>query len=178
MMTVSGRKYGFNWDLLGGDMAIARPNLGGTMRVEVYRLFQFTMRDAIEQAFGTEATDRIFYDSGVIAGKAFYDKFLSEFTGSVELGAFVRRIDELFRELGIGIFRVESFNLETLECFITVDEDLDCSGLPDFEDVICIYDEGFIAGILESFTGKVFNVKEVDCWCMGGRTCRFQAVPA
>jgi len=28
---------------------------------------------------------------------------------------------------------------------------------------------------MESFTGKTFEVKEVDCWCTGDRTCRFTA---
>lgn len=55
------------------------------------------------------------------------------------------------------------------------DEDLDCSGLSDTSDVICIYDEGFIQGILESFSGKGFNVRGIDCWCIGSRTCRFEA---
>jgi len=176
-MKEGSRKYVFNWELLGGDMNDARPSLGSSLRLEVYRLFQFTMRDEIEKEFGTEATDRIFYNAGVLAGKQFYNKFLSEFTGSTDLGPFVKRIQDLFSDLGIGIFRVESFNPETMECFITVDEDIDCSGLPDTSEVICIYDEGFIAGILERFTGKVFTVKEVDCWCMGSRTCRFQGMP-
>jgi len=38
-----------------------------------------------------------------------------------------------------------------------------------------VYDEGFIAGLLESFAGAPFKVKEVDCWCTGDRTCRFTA---
>jgi len=58
---------------------------------------------------------------------------------------------------------------------LTVDEDLDCSGLPLMDEVVCTYDEGFIAGIFESYTGKRFEVKEIDCWCTGERTCRFEA---
>jgi predicted hydrocarbon binding protein len=58
---------------------------------------------------------------------------------------------------------------------LTVSEDLDCSGLPDLDYEICHYDEGFIAALMESFTGKQFKVKEVDCWCTGDRTCRFTA---
>lgn len=176
-MTENTRKYEFSWDTLGSDMALARPSLGDTLKIEVYRLLQFTMRDIIEQEYGTQAADDLFYKSGVLAGKSFYDQFLTEFTGSTETGPLVRRIGELFRDLGIGIFRVESFDNETMQCYVTVDEDLDCSGLPDIEDVICIYDEGFIAGILEKFTGKVYSVKEVDCWCTGARTCRFQGMP-
>ena len=34
---------------------------------------------------------------------------------------------------------------------------------------------GFIAALLEKFTGKAFLVKEIDCWCTGERTCRFTA---
>ena len=33
----------------------------------------------------------------------------------------------------------------------------------------------FIAALLESYTGRRFVVKEVDCWCTGDRTCRFTA---
>jgi hypothetical protein len=44
------------------------------------------------------------------------------------------------------------------------------------DEVVCTYDEGFIAGILECYTGKPFNVKEIDCWASGGRTCRFQVL--
>ena len=46
------RKYKFSWDLLG-DIANGRPNLGPNMRLEVYRLLQFTFRDILEQHFGT-----------------------------------------------------------------------------------------------------------------------------
>jgi predicted hydrocarbon binding protein len=47
--------------------------------------------------------------------------------------------------------------------------------LPELDYEICKYDEGFIAGLLESYSGKPFKVKEVDCWCTGERTCRFKA---
>jgi predicted hydrocarbon binding protein len=58
-----------------------------------------------------------------------------------------------------------------------VAEDLDCSGLPDYDEMICTYDEGFISGLLHEYTGKSFDVKEVDCWCSGDRVCRFDVKP-
>lgn len=58
---------------------------------------------------------------------------------------------------------------------ITVAEDLDCSGLPELGTPLCTYDEGCIAALLEGFAGKSFTVQEVDCWCTGDRTCRFNA---
>ena len=56
MFTMTDRRYKFSWDLLG-DIALGRPNIGPNMRLEVYRLMQFTFRDIIEQYVGTEKTD-------------------------------------------------------------------------------------------------------------------------
>lgn len=138
----------------------------------MYRLFQFTMRDVLEQRYGTETTDDIFRESGVMAGKAFFEKYCSE---AKDVGALAKIIQERFRELAIGIVRFEKVDLDNMVIQLTVDEDLDCSGLPDTQEQICVYDEGMIQGLLEAFTGKKFTVREVDCWCSGERTCRFQA---
>jgi signal transduction histidine kinase len=75
----------------------------------------------------------------------------------------------------VGVIRIEKADIELGEFVLTVSEDLDCSGLPELDYEICVYDEGFIAGLMESFTGKKFKVKEIDCWCTGDRTCRFTA---
>jgi len=167
------RKYKFDWDnTVGADINRARPNLGPNTRIEAYRLFQFTLRDVLEQHYGTEMADCLFREAGVMAGKAFFDKFLG---GAKDTLGLVSKIEETFGSLGIGIFRVESAKEDNSHFVFTVDEDLDCSGLPDIADVVCIYDEGFIQGILESFSGEKFSVREIDCWCTGARTCRFEA---
>jgi predicted hydrocarbon binding protein len=75
----------------------------------------------------------------------------------------------------VGILRIEKADLENLELVMTVSEDLDCSGLPVIDETVCEYDEGFIAGVLQVYTGKEFHVREVDCWASGERTCRFVA---
>jgi len=166
------RKYVFSWDAVIGDMEVARPSLGPNTRVEVYRLFQFTLRDVLEQNYGTEKTDDLFRAAGTMAGAAFYQQFC---VGTETIPQLIKILQESFKNLGIGVLRVEESNEETLRFTLTVDEDLDCSGLADSNEVICVYDEGFIKGILDSFTGKDFMVREVDCWCTGERTCRFTA---
>ncbi len=168
------RKYIFDWDAICGNIALGRPELGSTMRVEVYRLFQFTLRDILEQQYGAEKADALLREAGVLAGKSLFNAYLSDIADFNDL---VKKLQVLLKDLGIGIFRVEKADMDTARFTFTVDEDLDCSGLPDTTDEICVYDEGFIQGILESFTGKGFAVKEVDCWCVGARTCRFTAEP-
>ncbi|CAK7004241.1 MAG: hypothetical protein DELT_00163 [Desulfovibrio sp.] len=171
-MTASSRKYGFSWDLIGCDMSDARPGLGVNTTIEVYRLLQFTLRDVLEKRYGTEIVDDIFREAGTLAGKAFFERYCS---GATDISSLAKTVQEQFREMGIGIVRFEKADAETMTFQLTVDEDLDCSGLPDSADHICVYDEGFIKGILDSFTGKNFTVREVDCWCSGERTCRFKA---
>ncbi|SHN65099.1 V4R domain-containing protein [Desulfovibrio litoralis] len=166
------KKYTFSWDLIGENIYSARPSLGPYTRIEVYRLLQYTLRDVLASTYGVEQTDELFRKAGNLAGKEFYNKFCSKCADVPEL---VKQIEEQFKSLGIGIFRVENVNIDNLSFTLSVDEDLDCSGLPDSNEQICVYDEGFIQGILESHTGKPFTVREIDCWCIGGRTCRFSA---
>ncbi len=170
----SERKYQFSWDLLG-NVKEGRPNLGPNTRLEIYRLLQFCFRDVLEQELGSEKTDRIFYAAGKLAGEHFYKNMLKPVDN---LHDFVKQLQEVLKEQGIGILRVEQADMDKGEFVLTISEDLDCSGLPELVTEICTYDEGFIAAIMESFTGKKFIVKEVDCWCTGDRTCRFSATVA
>ena len=165
------RKYRFSWTSLG-DIHMGRPNLGPTTQVAVYRLMQFCFRDVIEREYGSEATDRIFYDAGYLAGEEFYKNALGE---KSNLNDFIKSLQSVFREMGIGILRTEEADPGIGRFVLTVSEDLDCSGLPETGNVVCTYDEGFIAALLRNFTGKEFKVKEMDCWCTGDRTCRFVA---
>jgi len=168
---MADRKYKFTWDLLG-DIENGRPNLGKKTRLESYRLMQFAFRDVVEQYLGSEKTDRIFYESGKLAGIEFYQNI---FPDMKDFNIFVKTLQETLRDMGIGILRVEEADMEKGTLILTVSEDLDCSGLPDLGYETCTYDEGFIAGLLEAFTGSSFKVKEIDCWSTGDRTCRFAA---
>ena len=168
---MTDRKYEFYWGLIG-DIDLGRPNLGHFARIEIYRLMQFTFRDVMEQQLGSGKTDLLFYQAGKLAGTKFYQQY---FVQIKDFNEFIKSLQYTFKDMGVGILRVEKADLEQGLLILTVSEDLDCSGLPELQYEICKYDEGFIAGLLESFTGHAFKVKEVDCWCTGDRTCRFVA---
>jgi predicted hydrocarbon binding protein len=167
------RKYAFSWSLLG-DAQQGRPHLGRTLSLDVYRPMHFTFRDVLEQHLGAEQTDQIFREAGRLAGREFYRHRLAP---ADSFDSFIRGLQSALREMGMGILRVEQADLEHGSFIFTVSEDLDCSGLPELDYEICTYDEGFLAGLLEEFTGKPFRVRGEECWCTGGRTCRFSAKP-
>ena len=159
----------FEWTMLG-KIDVGRPNLGLTTDVSVYRLMQFTLRDVLIKDFGVEKADRTFYRAGETAGRHFYENLI---TKRDSFGEFVAELQDVLKQLKIGILRVEKGDVENLPLTLTIAEDLDCSGLPVCDEQICTYDEGFIGGLLSAHTGKDFSVKEVDCWCSGDRVCRF-----
>jgi predicted hydrocarbon binding protein len=168
---VENRKYEFNWGLLG-DIQAGRPNLGHNTRLEVYRLMQFTFRDVLEQHYGAEEADKIFFEAGKLSGKQFFQNVIGTSTSFED---FINQVQTFLEELNMAIFRVEKSDPENGHFVLTMSEDLDCSGLPEMDYEICTYDEGFIAGLLESYSGTSFHVKEIDCWSTGDRTCRFVA---
>ena len=155
-----------------GDVKEGRENLGEYMPVIVYRLMQYTIKETLEKEYGEEKADQIFYKAGFRAGEAFA---LNTLDMDQDFNSFIAQLQKVMREMSIGLLRIEKADMEKMSFTLTVSEDLDCSGLPVIGVEVCVYDEGFIAGILCAFTGKEFEVKEIDCWASGDRTCRFTA---
>ena len=160
----------FSWDGLG-DIEEGRQNLGPEVPVIVYRLLQYTLLDVMTSKYGQEEANELFRQAGHMAGKALTENALDVHK---PLDEFISDLQKYLKDNKIGILKIESFDDKTLNFFLTVGEDLDCSGLKPTNEVVCFYDEGFIQGIMEAYTGKHFTVREVDCWANGDRVCRFK----
>jgi len=161
--------YNFSWDQLG-DIEEGRPSLGKQTSVAVYRLMQYTMRAVLEKEYGDEQTRQLLVQAGRLAGREFCKNVLD---ASLPFNKFIAQLHDALLELSVGILKMEKSDVDNMTFMATVSEDLDCSGLPIKGVTVCDYDEGFIEGIFSVYTGKNFDVKEVDCWTTGERTCRF-----
>jgi predicted hydrocarbon binding protein len=164
----------FTWDSLG-NIKEGRGDMGEDMPVLVYRLMQYTMLDVLAKAHGLEQANEYFRQAGFLAGIEFAKNVLDL---KVDFNTFFSFLQNTLRTLKVGILRMEEFDPATGSIVLTVGQDLDCSGLPVTSENVCNYDEGFIAGILEAYTGKKYDVREVDCWASGDRVCRFNGVVA
>ena len=162
----------FSWESLG-DIKVGREDLTEEMPVLVYRLMQYTMLDVLSKAYGLEQANEHFRQAGFLAGMEFSKNMLDL---SLDFDAFIAHLQKSLRDLKIGVLRMEAFDSQTGNITLTVGQDLDCSGLPVYDENVCVYDEGFIAGILEAYTGRKYDVREVDCWASGDRVCRFAGI--
>ena len=152
-----------------------RGSLGEEMPVLVYRLMQYTLLDVLTKDLGREKANHIIYKAGYLAGTEFSNNVLDL---KVDFNNFIANLQKTLEAFKIGILRVESVDEKTDEIILTIAEDLDCSGLPISNETVCDYEEGFIAGILNAYTGKVFTVREIECWASGARACRFRCTAA
>lgn len=144
-------------------------------RVEIYRMMQYSMREVLSEAFGNEMACNLFKQAGKQSGVAFCNTMLDK---SLPLNEFIAQLHAKLLEYSIGILRVEKQDSMHLSFTVTISEDLDCSGLPVTQVTVCDFDEGFLEGIFEVYTGNTYSVKEIDCWCTGDRTCRFSITPS
>ncbi len=161
----------FTWECLG-DIDEGRKNLGPDMPVLIYRLFQYTLKDILTREYDEQTASSLYRAAGYLAGTELAKNVL-DLSGDFDY--FVANLTNKLKELKIGVLRIEKINLNSLSFTLTVSEDLDCSGLPISGEAVCDYDEGFLAGILETYSGHPFLVREIDCWSTGDRTCRFSA---
>jgi hypothetical protein len=159
----------FSWKSLG-DINMGRPNLGSMVPVFIYRLMLYTLQETLRNSLGRDETDELIRAGGHLAGVEFCNNMLDK---TLDFGKFVASLQKCLRDNCIGIMRIENADIDKGLFNITMAEDLDCSGLPLTHEVVCKYDEGFLAGILEAYSGKPFIAREVDCWASGERVCRF-----
>ena len=116
----------------------------------MYRLLQFATRVVLERSLGPEEAARILYRgrlrdrAGTGAGR-YRPCSGSRFVCAAASGSAL--------ELGVGAIRFEKTDLDAGEIVLTVSEDLDCSGVEEYGEAICTYDEGLIAALLGEFTG-------------------------
>lgn len=160
----------FTWDKLG-NIREGRLDLGEDVPVIVYRLLEYSLNHVLAEEFGAERCDGLFRRAGFLAGAEFAKNLLDL---NRDMNAFIAELQQALITLKIGILRVEELSGDASDIVLTVAQDLDCSGLPPTDEVVCTFDEGFLSGVLETYTKHPYYVKEVDCWASGDRVCRFR----
>ncbi len=165
--------YKFQWSNIG-NIKLGRPNLGSLTSVAAYRMLQYSVRSDLNQKLGATEAAGIYFEAGKLAGHEFCKNVLDK---NRELNEFLSQLQNILKELRIGLIRFEAMDIESCTFTLAVSEDLDCSGLPVTDETVCDFDEGFISGILTEYLGRKITAKETDCWSNGAKVCRFSIYP-
>ena len=160
----------FTWNKLG-NIKEGRGDLGEDVPVLVYRLLEYSINHVLSEEYSPERANELFRKAGHLAGTEFAHNALDL---SLDRDAFVAQLQQTLKDLRIGILRIEQLDEADGTLILTVAQDLDCSGLPPTDEVVCNYDEGFLAGVLSAYFGTPYLAREIDCWASGDRVCRFK----
>ena len=100
----------------------SRGNLGADIPVLVYRMLEYSLRDAITERFGKDVQVELFRKAGRTAGEYFARHFLDL---TLPMNGFVGELQAKMQEQRIGVLRIESIDEEKGEIMLTVSEDAD-----------------------------------------------------
>lgn len=153
-----------------GDLSKGRPNLGKTVHVAAYRLMHFSLAKVLDDSYGHDLAIDQLRKAGFESGTLFASQLLN---CSLPLYPFIDLLQRLFIEMGIGVLRTEAADAQTLAMTLSIEEDLECSGMPDSNTTQCFYDEGFLSGIFTHYAQCPMVATEIECWTMNGKNCRF-----
>ena len=113
----------FKWENLG-NIKEGRGDLGEDMPVIIYRLLEYSINHILAEEYGVEQANELFRKAGFLAGTEFAKNMLDL---TQELSGLFAQLQQVMKDLKIGILRVESVSEQDGTIFLTVAQDLDCS---------------------------------------------------
>lgn len=134
-------------------LSIIRPKLGDQAGVALYRLLRLVaLEDIIGRGAGATA---------YVAGKK-----LGQNLGITKLDDFLG----LCSAISLGIIKVPVMTASRIH--VDVYECVTCAGMKPVGRMLCQFEAGLVAGVVQTITGKVTKAKEVTCiGGLGHETC-------
>ena len=135
-----------------------------------YHALRHTFMELLRKAYGLERTSEFFRQAGYLAG-AEHAKYKLDL--DVDFNTFIANLRETLDRLKIGDLRMEAYDPNTGSFEMIVRHEHGDGGMSSKYDKLNAYDEGLLCGIFDVYSGKKYDVKEVDCWTNENAMCRF-----
>jgi len=148
----------------------ARPTLGTGVPVALFRALRVDgMMKGLDAAIGDAST--LVYSAGRTVGGPVGKAIAAEANG--DLNAFLGGVVQVSKDLGIGVVSLVPGSLAADGMTLRVDECVTCAGSENIGKKICHFEGGFIAAVVEGFTGKEAMTTETYCNANGDDACVF-----
>ena len=95
----------------------SRGNLGEQLPVFVYRMLEYSLKEALVSRFGKDVQIELFRNAGHLAGTYFAKHMLNI---DQPLDSFISELQNKLQEYKIGVLRIEDINPETGRIILTV----------------------------------------------------------
>ena len=140
-----------------------RENLGNEVSLHVQKMI---MASIFEMGTGGQA---FLYHSGYKLGTQLVDQNICVGNNLEEVLKSIASIADQFKLGIISIVEVtgDTATVDSHECHF-------CSGFPNIGEVVCYYESGMIAGILDRALKSKFTVTETKCYGTGFKVCEYE----
>jgi predicted hydrocarbon binding protein len=143
---------------------VKRPHLGEEVPVMVFRAFRVFMGMYLDDMVGHKGAITLMQNAGRELGKEVGSSLKD---GNIE--RYLGKVADFVRDAKIGL--LVPVDMRDNIIVVALDECITCSGMPNIGKRICHFESGFVAGVVEVYTGKKVRAYETKCNAMGEGIC-------
>jgi len=129
--------------------------------VYVYYMMQYKRLDEISQINELSLSGGYLPEAGYLAGVKYARKILDLDT---KFDDFIINLQKELQEIKITNLCVEAYDSITGDITITIGHKFESCEIPIRNNNVFIYDENFISGIIETYTGFKYEIHKIGSW--------------
>ncbi|PPD49791.1 MAG: 4-vinyl reductase [Methylobacter sp.] len=156
--------------IISGEFGIEnRDELGPLIPIRLFQVLRMVaLGSNVEDILGQGAPSLV-YHSGHNLGLAL--GHIVAATADKDLDTYVGKIEQLCRQLSIGLVVPDKVDLNAGVLELRVDECVSCAGIHNVNSPICHFEAGMVGGIVKTFFNRNVKATETKCNALGDKTC-------
>ena len=156
--------------IISGEVGIEnRKDLGPMIPIRLFQVLRMVaLGSNVEDILGQGAPSLV-YHSGQNLGLALGHIVVAN--ADKDLETYVGRIEQLCRQLSIGLVVPDKVDLIAGVIELRVDQCVSCAGIHNVSSPICHFEAGMVGGIVKSFFKRNVKATETKCNALGDKTC-------
>jgi predicted hydrocarbon binding protein len=156
--------------IISGEFEIENRNdLGPLIPIRLFQVLRMVaLGSNVEDILGQGAPSLVYY-SGQNLGMALGQIVAA--TVDKDLESYVGKIEQVCRQLCIGLLVPDRVDLSAGVLELRVDQCVSCAGIHNVSAPICHFEAGMVGGIVKSFFKRNVKATETKCNALGDKTC-------
>ncbi|MEQ1530999.1 MAG: V4R domain-containing protein [Methylococcales bacterium] len=157
--------------IVSGEFGIEnRIDLGPMVPIRLFQVLRMVaLGSNVEDILG-QGAPALVYQSGQGLGLTI-GHIVSAASADKDLESYVGKIEQLCRQLSIGLLIPEKVDLKAGVLELRVDECVSCAGIHNVAAPICHFEAGMVGGIVKTFFNRNVRATETKCNATGDKTC-------